>query len=190
LVTGYKHKLVDAFLSTTFPYHNISTVYNSNFYKSVIYSIKKGFENINTSDPVLLLNGDTYYDKDIFRQAIELSHQDYDTITLFGHIMNKSYNDDMLINVIDSKMLNVGKDLKKSNGVSSGAILMCNGGLRKYLNTINSKPIDKLKTHHSILQFISDSGFDIDFVNLDSRNWLEIDKLEDLDHARGYFANN
>ena len=178
LVTGYKHKLIDQFLSTTFPdQKNITTVYNPNFDNSVVYSVKKGFENINNSDSVLLLNGDTYFEKD-------------DTITLFGHITNEYHNDDMLINAIEGKMLNVGKDLKKANGVSSGAILMSNRGLKEYLNTINSKPIDQLKTHHGILQLIRNSGFDIDFVDLGSRKWLEVDEQADLDRARRYFAIN
>ena len=191
LVTGYKHKLIDQFLSTTFPdQKNITTVYNPNFDNSVVYSVKKGFENINNSDSVLLLNGDTYFEKDIFMQANRIANQDLDTITLFGHITNEYHNDDMLINAIEGKMLNVGKDLKKANGVSSGAILMSNRGLKEYLNTINSKPIDQLKTHHGILQLIRNSGFDIDFVDLGSRKWLEVDEQADLDRARRYFAIN
>jgi choline kinase len=67
---------------------------------------------------------------------------------------------------------------------------MCNLGLQKYLDTINLEFIDQLKTHHDILRFISDSEFDIDFVDLGSRIWLEIDKQADLDHARKYFAIN
>jgi choline kinase len=191
LVTGYKHKLVEDFLGATFPYQkNIKTVYNPNFNKSVVYSVKKGFKNINKSDPMLLLNGDTYFDKDIFRQSIELSKKNHNTITLFGYITNEFYDDDMLINVVDGKMLNVGKDLKKTNGVSSGAILMCNRGLQKYLDTINLESIDQLKTHHSILQFISDSGFDIDFADLGKRTWLEVDEQADLDRASKYFGIN
>ena len=87
-------------------------------------------------------------------------------------------------------MLNVGKNLNKANGVSSVAILMCNRGLQKYLDTINSEPIDQWKTHHGILQCISDSGCDIDFVDLGSRNWLEIDEKTDLDRAIKYFSIN
>ena len=96
----------------------------------------------------------------------------------------------MLINVVERKIVDVGKDLKKANGVSSGAIFMSNGGLKKYLDTINSEPIDQWKTHHGILQCIRDSGCDIDFVDLGSRNWLEIDEQADLDRARRYFAIN
>ena len=150
----------------------------------------KGFESIKKTSSVLLLNGDTYFEKNIFVQASKIANQELDTVTLFGHITNEFYDDDMLINVNERKMLNVGKDLKKANGVSSGAILMCNRGLQKYLDTINLEFIDQLKTHHDILRFISDSEFDIDFVDLGSRIWLEIDKQADLDHARKYFAIN
>ena len=67
---------------------------------------------------------------------------------------------------------------------------MCNLGLQKYLDTINLEFIDQLKTLHDILRFISDSEFDIDFVDLGSRSWLEIDEQTYLEHARKYFTFN
>ena len=191
IVTGFKHNLVKEHLGNLFPNErNIKIIYNSNFQKSIIHSVLKGFESIKNTSSVLLLNGDTYFDKEIFMQASEIANQELDTITLFGHITNEYYDDDMLINVVERKIVDVGKDLKKANGVSSGAIFMSNGGLKKYLDTINSEPIDQWKTHHGILQCIRDSGCDIDFVDLGSRNWLEIDEQADLDRARRYFAIN
>jgi len=168
----------------------IKTINNPNFNKSVTHSVIKGFKNIANTKSVLLLNGDTYFERDVFNKACEISQQGHDTITLFGHITNEYHEDDMLIHVVERKMLDVGKNLHKANGVSSGAILMSNRGLKEYLNTINSKPIDQLKTHHGILQLIRNSGFDIDFVDLGSRKWLEVDEQADLDRARRYFAIN
>jgi len=191
LVTGYKHKLVEDFLSTTFPYQqNIKIVHNPNYSNSVIYSVKKGFENIDDDGSVLLLNGDTYFEKDVFSQAKKISQQDKNTITLFGHITNQFYDDDMLINVVESKIRTVGKNIKEANGISSGAILMCNRGLQKYRDTINFESVDKFKTHHGILQFIRNSGFDIDFVELGSINWFEVDDKEDLYRARKHFDHS
>jgi len=189
IVTGYKHDKLEKYLGNL-PLNelNIKLIYNSEFQKSVIYSVWKGFENINKASSVLLLNGDTYFEKNIFTLSSKISHQDLDTITLFGHITNKFYDDDMLININEKTLLTVGKNLKRANGVSSGAILMCYGGLQKYLDTINIEPIERLKTHHGILQLISDSGFDIDFVELGSRVWLEVDNKEDLYRAKRYFA--
>ena len=191
IITGFKHNLVKEHLGNLFPNkRNIKIIYNSNFQKSIIHSVLKGFESIKNTSSVLLLNGDTYFEKDVFVQASKIANQELDTVTLFGHITNEFYDDDMLINVNERKMLNVGKDLKKANGVSSGAILMCNRGLQKYLDTINLEFIDQLKTLHDILRFISDSEFDIDFVDLGSRSWLEIDEQTYLEHARKYFTFN
>ena len=191
IVTGYKHELVENYLSITYPHEPIiKMVKNLNFHKSVVYSVKTGFEDINNNDSVLLLNGDTYFESDIFNKSVDIYHKGYDSITLFGYLTKEYYDDDMLINVINGKMLNVGKDLKKANGVCSGAILMCKSGLQKYLDTINLESIDKLKTHHGILQFIMDTGYDIDFVDLGGRKWLEVDNQTDLNHGKKYFSIN
>jgi len=96
----------------------------------------------------------------------------------------------MLINISDRKICNVGKNLKNANGISSGAIFMCNRGLKKYLDTINIESVDRFKTHHAILQFIQNSGYDIDFEELGSRNWFEVDDKEDLYRAKNYFASS
>tara|TARA_B100000315_G_scaffold251090_1_gene285282 strand:+ start:1615 stop:2358 length:744 start_codon:yes stop_codon:yes gene_type:complete len=192
IVTGFKHNLIEDHLRLFYTGNNIiKTIYNPKYQDSIIYSVKKGFKKINNTSSVLLLNGDTYFKSDIFKKAADISVKERDTITLFGHLTNEYYNDDMLTNVIGRKMLNVGKDLREANGVSSGAILMCYRGLQKYLNTINLEPINRLKkTHHGILQFISDSGFDIDFVDLGGRKWFEVDEQADLDRVRKYFAIN
>jgi len=188
IVTGYKYELVKELLYLKYPSMPIiKTVYNPDYEKSIMYSIKKGFENI-INESVLLLNGDTYFEKDIITEAYKISQKDNDAITLFGYLTNEFYNDDMLLNVIGGKMYNVGKDIINANGVSSGAIHMCNRGLQKYINTINLKSINKMEIHHKILKFISESGYDIDFVNLGSRKWLEVDEITDLDQAKRYNA--
>jgi len=184
-----KYELVNKLLYLTYPnVPIIKTVYNPDFKKGIIYSVRKGFSNIIKDETVLLLNGDTYFDIDIFSQVFEISQKNNDTITLFGHLTTEFYDDDILLNVISGKLNNVGKNITKANGVSSGAILICNRGLRKYLDSINSKSVVNLKTHHGILKFISDSGFDIDFVDLGSRKWLEVDGQADLDRAKRYSA--
>ena len=189
IVTGYKYNLVEKHLGDLFPNEwNINLLYNSDYQKSVIHSVLKGFENIDNTSSILLLNGDTYFEKDIFIQANKISHQCQDTITLFGHITNEFYDDDMLLHVIDRKILNIGKNLKKANGISSGAILLCNDGLKKYVETIKNKSIQKLNTHHGIINEIIKSSYTkIGFVDIGLRQWIDIDNQKDLKNVQENF---
>ena len=186
IITGFKHKVIDDYLQANFPdyQNNIKTIYNPEYKKSVVFSVIKGFENIGKEKSALLLNGDTYFFKDVFDKVCDIADSNPDTISLFGHISESYYNDDILVEVVDKKVINIGKNLKTSNAVSSGAILLCNRGFDKYLDTIRNEPIQNLKTHHGIIQRIQRSGYYIEFIDLGVRSWLEVDTKEDLIRAR------
>ena len=92
IVTGFKYKLVQNHLKLFYEeYNNISTIFNPRYQDSVIYSVKKGFEKINKSKSVLLLNGDTYFHKDIFLNVLDISNTSDDSITIFGYSTKNFY---------------------------------------------------------------------------------------------------
>lgn len=185
IVTGYKHELINKHVQLKYPTESrIVIAYNPDYQKSVVHSVKKGFEYIGQTNSVLLLNGDTYFKKIIFEKVGQIVKNKSSSITLFGNFTDDFLDDDMLVKVINGKVENVGKIIKNANAVSSGAILLCNRGLQKYLHMLNNKSLEKLKTHHSILKVIINTGFEVDFSNLGMRNWYEIDTEDDLNNIK------
>jgi choline kinase len=182
IVVGYKNRMIEQCIK------NISTSslriafkYNENYKDSVIISVKKGFEEVR-GESVLLINGDTYFNKNIFMSACSMSLKGQSGITLFGSITNKYHNDDMLIDVSKGKIRNVGKCIDRYNGVSSGAILINEVELIRYSNVLKSS---NQCTHHGILQEIIRQGGSVNFHDIGDKNWIEIDSELDLIKAKG-----
>ena len=185
IVTGFKGELINHHIRLA--YRNeakIKTIFNARFRESVVFSAKLAFDTIANEKSVLLINGDTVFSIGTFEKVWEVLGKNTDSITLFGDSKGEFYADDMKVYVKNNKMENVGKTIRNANAVSSGAILLCNGGLEKYLDTLHTKPVEKLKMHHGILQLIRDSGYEIDFFNLGGRKWDEIDTQTDLNRAQ------
>ena len=183
IVTGFKSILIEEHIKIKYQqFGNIKTIYNPLFDASVIYSIKQAFDNFKKTkdNSVLILNGDTVFGCSVFNKIDNILKENINTISIFGFLTEEFLLDDMMVNILENKLICVGKRIRKANGVSSGAILLCNKGLQKYHQTLNTEKNENLKTHHGILQVIRNSEYDIDFVNLKSRDWFEVDKKSDL----------
>jgi len=189
IITGFKSELIDSHIKTNYCENaKLKTNFNPRFKESVIFSVKQAFDMISNEEAVLLINGDTVFNKSIFEKAEKILIKNTDSITLFGYVGNKFYPDDIKVLVKNSKMKKVGKRISNVNAVSSGAILFCNDGLNKYHHTLNAESAKELKMHHDVLQRIKDSGYEIDFCDLGSREWHEIDTPTDLRRARNKYC--
>ena len=185
IVVGYKYKLVDKFLTKNNYPKKIKTIINENYNKSVIYSVIKGFDNLTNSDTVLLLNGDTLYSKSILDKVVHINLKQKYPITLFGHLSNSFLDDDILVNISNNNVMGVGKVIERPNGTSSGAILFHNDGLKKYVEILKKQSIQKLNTHHGIINEMINSLYcKVGFVDLGSRKWIEIDNQRNLKNVQ------
>lgn len=179
IVVGFKsHLVMNCIEKTSLGDLSVNFKYNENYKKSVLYSVIRGFEDLK-SENLFLINGDTFFSKQIFSTACDVSKTKNNGITLFGYMTNNFMDDDMLINVTDDKIEAVGKSIEKFNGVSSGAILFSGNSIKRYFEIL--KNLQTLnQTHHSVLQQIISEGGKVNFYNLDKRDWIEIDKEVDI----------
>jgi choline kinase len=186
IVVGYRHKMIERCLkNVTLAPLKIGLKYNEKFRESVIFSVKKGFETLK-SENVLLLNGDTYFSKEIFMRACEVSSKKQNGITLFGTLTENYYEDDILINVIRGRVHNIGKHIIKYNGVSSGAILISGTELNTYKEILRK---ERGSTHHRVLNELINQGGKVNFYNTRKKKWLEVDNEEDLARAKCDFLS-
>lgn len=186
IVVGYRHKMIEGCLKNiTIAPLKIDLKYNEKYRESVIFSVKKGFETLK-SENVLLLNGDTYFSKEIFMRACEVSSKRQNGITLFGTLTENSYRDDILINVIRGRVHNIGKHIIKYNGVSSGAILISGTELNTYKEILRK---ERGCTHHGVLNELINQGGKVNFYNTNIKKWLEVDNEEDLTRAKCDFLS-
>jgi len=191
IVTGHKAESINKHVKLN--YNNspiINTIYNSKYKRSVIYSILSAFQSIIKSDEnnVLILNGDTIFSDRTFCKIEDIVKKKINSISVLGSFEDNFLPDDMKVNVVNNKLIDVGKKIMNANAVSSGAILLCNKGLQKYIQTIFSEKIEALTTHHGILQLIREKGYEIDFSDLEKRDWYEIDTISDIKNYKMMFS--
>lgn len=184
IVVGYKREMVEECINNI-PIDplKISFRYNEKYRDSVIFSVQKGLET-SKGEIVLLINGDTYFSKEIFMNACDVSSKRQNGITLFGTLTKNYYKDDILIDVVGGQVNNVGKHLIKYNGVSSGAILISGTALKKYKEILNQ---ETGYTHHGVLNEIIRQNGRVEFFDTNKKNWLEVDNEEDLTKAKSVF---
>jgi len=180
VVTGFMREAVEQHLRRAHPGDDgIATVYNPDFRDTVLKSVQAGFAAIGETDAVLLINGDTRFGTSLFRKAADISRR-ADGIALFGHLTDARRPDDMLILVEDGTVVDVGKEISTANGVSSGAILLCGGGLARYVAVLGRPEVAHLTTHHAVLQHLVRGGERVQFRDLGAERWIEIDRRTDL----------
>ncbi|MFI3190718.1 hypothetical protein BCS42_05815 [Crenothrix sp. D3] len=184
IVTGFKHALVEEYvLSQHFDNADkFEFVFNPAFNETIIHSVKHGFSNIckEKDRHVLLINGDTLFSKHTFKKAFEICRRNDSSITIFGCVTHDIHQDDVKLLTHNNLIDQVGKNIEIANSVSSGAILFCNAGLDKYLETLESGLINNFRTHHQIIEFIRQTGYKVYFNDNGVRDWLEIDTKENL----------
>lgn len=189
IVTGFKHELVEEYVLSRYSGNKIEFIFNSNFTETVIYSVRSGFANISKDRHILLINGDTLFNKNTFKKASEICFKNDSSITIFGCTANEVHQDDMKLLVHNDIAEKIGKNIEKANAISSGAILFCNDGVDKYSSVLKSEFINNFRTHHEILEFICRTGYKISFSDSYIRDWLEIDTKEDLLFATSQLIN-
>lgn len=188
IVTGFNHKLIEDYVLSQYfdSINKFEFVFNPAFTETIIHSVRYGFSNVDNEKDrhVLLINGDTLFSKNTFKKAFEICCRNDSSITIFGCVTYDIHQDDVKLlthnNIIDQ----VGKNIEIANSVSSGAILFCNAGLDKYLETLESSLINNFRTHHQIIEFIRQTGYKVFFNDNGVRDWLEIDTRENLLSAK------
>lgn len=181
VVTGFMSAAVEQHLRRARPGDDgIVTVYNQDFRDTVLKSVRTGLAAIGRTDAVLLINGDTRFGTLLFRAAADLSRRPADGIVLFGHLTDARRPDDMLILVENGTVMDVGKEIMTANGVSSGAILLCGGGLTRYVAVLGRPEVAHLTTHHAVLRHLVRAGERVAFRDLGAERWIEIDSKADL----------
>ena len=185
-MVGYKHEMVEECINNiNIDPLKISFKYNEKYRDSVIFSVQKGLETLK-NESVLLINGDTYFSKEIFMSACDVSFKKQNGITLFGTLTKDYYKDDILIDVVKGQVNNVGKHLIKYNGVSSGAILLSGTALKKYTEILKE---ETGCTHHGVLNEIIRLDGRVDFHDTNKKKWLEVDSEEDLARSKCDFLS-
>jgi len=185
IVTGHKSGKFESYVNNHVLGDKIKTTYNEkyNVYGPML-SIYKGLNTLESNE-VVILNGDTIYQKEVFESIKSLS----DGMYLIVSETDEFRKDDMKVKLIGDYVNSIGKSgIKNPDIKSAGAVYIKGKKQVELFYQILQNEIDKNgggdQHWHNILEKLANLGHNIAPIVINSGKWVEIDTISDIKRAK------
>ena len=186
IVLGYKHELV----INSFNDENINFIINDDYLTTNnMFSLSLALKNLDNSLDTIIANADCVYDFDIIKMAYEQNKS--------GIFYDKNFfsAESMKIEVVNNKISKISKDIKKDQNTFTSIDLyhFCKDELEDLKVIISEYILSKelnLWTEVAIDKLLKFKNHFISPIDIENKNWFEIDNLEDLKSAQKIFYND
>lgn len=185
IATGYLSKKIETFVSNK--QYPIKIVRNETYETTNnMYSLFLTFPNLNSDNHLVIINGDCIYDKRIL-EGMLLEKQS--VIAIDSSVF---FEESMKVKVLDGVARTISKELTEDLGIYTSIDLYKFTGSEK-IELINEikKTIDNQIltewTEVAINTVLQKKEVLVSTYDIEGKNWVEIDTLDDLDNARKVF---
>ena len=180
LLTGFLHEDVEKEVKEyeeKYDTKGIQLKYNKDFEKGILNSLLMGLKDI--QDSVVILNGDTFYPKQVFEVLNDVSES---TLVVFPK--SKEYEDCIRVQCDNDKIVKLGKGLTEYTHISVGSLYLkqdhleiVKGILEEIVNQDDYKP----KIWHNLVNELIARDQNVYIKEISDQELFEIDTEDDYD---------